>query len=238
MHMTQTPKRYTITAYDVNHNQLWITIGSSFVDAEACRRTNRIADVVNAYELVKTGKIIDPETGLPVVRRRDLDTGQRTQGSRRVAYFRIYDNSTIFEIHITRHGRKAGIRNYQTRRPSDERAAQILGFPPVSTDPYLDVRHNGMRLEIVFGEGDPNSFSKPGHPNTDRWGDPVYRACSASRVFAYEVEGHWHGWTFEDYVNHNNHMALVNATRADAERHLRSAAAEMVSKYEADITRW
>lgn len=228
--MTQTSKKYWITAYDHNHDRLWIdlSITSTDDDADGDHHTDHVTSIVATYADVLRGYPIDPETGLPVT----------TIGKRDVAYFRTHEDCSIMEIWITRSGRRSHIRNYQTRRPGDKRAAHILGFPPISTDPYLDIRHNGRRLEIVFGEGDPNTYSKPGHPNTDRWGDPVYLACSASRVFAYETEGNWHGWTFNDYVNHNNHMALVDATRADVERHLRSTATEMVNKYGADITRW
>jgi hypothetical protein len=228
-------KRYTITAYDANHNELWITIGTSFVGAEACRRTDRISDVVNTYELVKTGKIIDPETGLPVIRHRDPNTGQRTQGSRYVAYFRVYDNNTIFEIHITRHGRKAGVRNYQTRRDSDTRTGQIIGYPPVHTGPRIV--NTGYSYQLIIGEGDPNGLRIRGNQNIDRWGDPVVHIATCHRVTSIETEGGWWGYTYDNHYTWD-HCPLERATVADVHRHLTAIAEEMIGKYGTDITRW
>lgn len=228
-------KRYTITAYDANHNELWITIGTSFVGAEACRRTDRISDVVNAYDLVRTGKIIDPETGLPVVRHRDPNTGQRTQGSRYVAYFRVYDNNTIFEIYITRHGRKTGVRNYQTRRPSDVRSARILGCKPIHTGPRIV--NTGYSLKLIIGEGDPNGLRTKGNKNIDRWGDPVIHMATSVKVTRAEAENHWWGYTYENHYTWD-HCALQYATLADVKQHLLAVADEMIGKYGTDITRW
>jgi hypothetical protein len=228
--------RYTITAYDTNHNELWITIGSSFVGAEACRRTDRVANVVNAYTLIRTGKIIDPETGLPVVRTRDPRTGQRTQGARRVAYFRVYDNHTIWKIHITAHGRKAGIRNYQTRRPGDTRPGQIIGYPPIHTNPRV-VGNGYGGFDVILGEGDPHGLRTKGIRNVDKWGDPVIVLGNCHRVTLANSEGAWWGYTYQNYYTHD-HGPLQNATVADVRRHLMSEAEEMIGKYGTDITRW
>ena len=229
-------KRYTITAYDTNHNKLWITIGSSFVGAEACRRTDRIAEVVNAYTLIRTGKIIDPETGLPVVRIRDPRTGQRALGARRVAYFRVYDNHTIWEIHITAHGRKAGIRNYQTRRPGDTRPGQIIGYPPIHTNPRVVANGHGG-FDLIIGEGDPNGPRTKYNPNIDKWGDPVIVLGNCRRVTLTDSDGAWWGYTYQNYYT-NDHCPLQNATVADVHRHLMSEAEEMIGKHGSDITRW
>lgn len=227
--------RYAIHAYDANHNELWITIGSSHVDAEAHRSTDRIGDVVNTYDLVRTGKIIDPETGLPVVRRRDPNTGQRTQGARYVAYFRVYDNNTIFEIYVTRHGRKAGVRNYQTRRPGDCRAATIIGCRPIHTGPR--VVNTGYNYQLIIGEGDPNGLRLRGNHNIDQWGDPVAHIATCSRVTRAESDGGWWGYTYDNHYTWV-HCPLDQATIPDVHRHLNAIAEEMIDTYGADITRW
>ena len=227
--------RYTITAYDANHNELWIAIGSSHVGAEPRRYTDRVADVVNAYDLIRTGKIIAPETGLPVVRHRDPDTGKRTKGSRYVAYFRVYDNNAIFEIYITYNGRKAGIRNYQTRRDTDARTAQIIGCQPIHTDPRIV--NTGHGHELIIGEGDPHGLRTNGFQNIDRWGDAVVHIATCHRVTNIETEGNWWGYTYENHYTWD-HCPLERATVTDVHRHLTTIATEMINKYGADITRW
>lgn len=227
--------RYTITAYDANHKELWITTESSSVGAEPRRHTNRIADVINAYDLVKIGKIIDPETGLPIARHRHPKTGKRTKGSRHVAYFRTYDNHEILEIHITYNGRKAGIRNYQTRRDTDTRTGQIIGCPPVHTNPRIvNTDHS---YELITGEGDPNGPRVKGNQNVDRWGDPVVHIATCNRVTSIETKGDWWGYTYENHYTWD-HCHLECATVSDVHRHLTTIAKEMIDKYGADITRW
>lgn len=229
-------KRYTIRAYDTNHNELWITIGSWFVGAEACRRTDKIKDVINAYKLIRTGNIIDPETGLPVVRTRDPHTGQRTPGSRRVAYFRVYNEGAIWEIRITVHGRKAGIRNYQTRRPSDTRSVKIIGCRPIHTGPRVVGNGHGG-FDVILGEGDPHGLRTEGNRNVDKWGDPVIVLGNCHRVTLGDSEGAWWGYTYQNYYTHD-HFPLQNATVSDVHRHLMAEAEEMIGKYGTDITRW
>lgn len=227
--------RYTITAYDSDHNELWITIGSSHIGAESCRRTDRISEVVIAYNTVKTGQIIDSETGLPIVRHRDPATGKRTQGSRRVAYFRVYDKGAIFEIYITWHGRKAGIRNYQTRRPSDTRTGQIIGCVPIHTGPR--VVYTGHSYELIIGEGDPKGLRAKDNQNIDRWGDSVAHIATCHRRTKAETEGKWWGYV---YVNHYtwSDFALEQATVQDVEIHLLLVAREMINLRGTDISRW
>lgn len=225
-------KRYAIHAYDANHNELWITIGTSFVGAEAFRRTDRIVDVANTYELVKTGKIIDPETGLPIIRQSDPNTGQRTQGSRYVAYFRTYANSTVSEIYITRHGRKVGVRNYQTRRDSDTRTTKIIGYRPIHTAPRIVNTENGYQL--VVGEGNPNDLDCG---NVDQWGDHAIHIATCDRITKDDTNDRWWGYT---YTNHYTweYKPLKRATVLDVRRHLNAIAKEMITKYGTDLTRW
>lgn len=227
-------QRYTIRAYDANHNELWITIGSSFVGAEPCRRTDRLADIINAYKLIKTGQIIDQGTGLPVVRRRDPVTGKRTQGRRRVAYFRVYSEEVIWEAHITKHGRQAGVRNHQARRDNDVRVALINGHPPIHTGPR--VVNTGYSYELVIGEGDPHGM-RNGNRNIDRWGDPVVHIASCYRVTSAETEGSWWGYTYRNHYTWDD-CPLQCATIPDVHRHLYAVAEEMLGKYGPDITRW
>lgn len=224
--------RYTITAYDTNHNQLWITIGSSHIGAEPCRRTNRVSEILIAYN-IKTGQIIDPETDRPVIRHYDPTTGQRTQSSRRIAYFRVYDKDAIFEIYITKHGRKAGIRNYETRRLSDTRAAQILGHPPIHTAPQII--NTGYNIKLVIGEGDPQGLRFPGVQNADRWGDPVVHLATCHRVT--KVDAGWWGYTYENHYTWD-HCPLERATIPEVHQHLMAIADETIKKYGADISRW
>lgn len=228
-------QRYTIRAYDANHNELWITVGSSFVGAESCRRTDRLADIINAYKLIKTGQIIDQETGLPVVRHRDPVTGKRTQGRRRVAYFRIYNEEVIWEAHITKHGRQAGVRNHQARRDSDDRVALISGHPPIHTGPRIV--NTGYSYELVIGEGDPHGLRTKGNRNIDQWGDPVVHIATSCRVTSIETEGSWWGYTYRNHYT-RDHCPLECATIPDVRRHLYAIAEEMLGKYGPDITRW
>jgi hypothetical protein len=230
-------KRYTITAYDTNHNELWITIGSSHVGAEARLSSDNVADVEKAYRIT-TGKIIDPETGRPVVRTRDPRTGKRTQGARRIAYFRTYTDGCISEIHITRHGRNAGIRNYQTRRPSDTRTARFTSSscPPIHTGPRVVANGYGG-FDLVIGEGDPHGQRSGDNHNIDRWGDPAVLIGNCHRVTLADSEGSWWGYVYQNYINWDN-SPLQNATVADVHRHLIAVAEEMIDKYGADITRW
>lgn len=222
--------RYTIRAYDADHNELWITDGSY----EACRRTDNVADIIRAYKLVKTGRIIDPETGLPVVRHRGPATGRRIQGSRYVAYLRAYDEDVIWEAHITRYGRKVGVRNHQARRGGDTRAALISGHPPIHTGPRIvDTGHG---YELVIGEGNPHGM-RSGNRNVDRWGDPVVHIATCYRVTSIETEGGWWGYTYSNHYTWD-HCPLEYATIADMRRHLQVIAQEMIDKYGTDITRW
>lgn len=229
-----TMKRYAIHAYDANHNELWITIGTSFVGAEPCRRTDRIGDVVNAYELIKTGKIIDPETNLPVIRHRDPNTGHRTNGSRYVAYFRIYENNAISTIFITYNGRKSGVRNYQTRRDADTQTANIIGCPPMHTSPRIV--KTGRAYVLAVGEGDP--YNALGRGKTvDRWGDPAICIATCTRVKAKDVDDSWWGYTCKNHRT-GEHYVIEHATIADVYDHLDAIAARAVVDHGPDITRW
>lgn len=227
-------KRYTIRGYDANHNELWITIGTSFVGAEACRRTDSVIDIINICELVKTGKIIDPETGLPVIRHRDPVTGQRTQGSRYVAYFRIYCEEVIWEVFFTRHGRKAGVRNHEGRRDDDDRTALISGHPPIHTGPRIV--NTGYGHELIIGEGDPHG-TRGGSQNIDRWGDPVVHIATCYRVTKGESDNGWWGYTYYNYYTRDN-CPLDRATIADVRRHLHAIAEEMIAQRGSDIASW
>jgi len=226
--------RHKVTAFDVDHNMLWITIGSSHVGAEARISTDRASGVVNTYRRT-TGQIIDPETGRPVVRVRDPRTGRRIQGSRRIAYFRTYTNGHIAEIYITEHGRRAGIRNHETRRDSDTRSAHILGHPPIHTGPR--VVDTGHSYELVIGEGNPYGFRTMHQPNIDRWGDPVVHIATCHRVTLADSDGSWWGYTYYNYCT-MDHCPLANATVADVRRHLMGEAQVLIEKHGSDITRW
>lgn len=225
-------KRYTIRAYDKNHNELWITIGTSHVGAQACRHTDQISNVLNTY-YTKTGKIIDPETGLPVIRKLDPSTGKRSQGSRRIAYFRVYDNNEIFEINITRYGREVGIRNYEARRPADRRSAGIVGHAPIHTGPRIVKTDGTYSLEL--GEGDPDSCKLSPGRNADRWGDPALRAASCRRIT--NLEAGWWGYAFENHVTWD-HYPMERATGECVKEHLLEVADELAQKFGVDFTQW
>jgi len=227
-------KRYTIEAYDTNRNQLWISAGWTHSNAEPCIRTDRVADVVTSYGILHTGKIIDSESGLPVTRTRDPKTGQRTPGARRIAYFRVYDQGVIWEINITKHGRQAGIRNYQTRSALDPRVGQIIGHPPIHTGIRVESNGYGGFISII-GEGDPNGLRLSGEPYTDKWGDDVRTLGSCHRVF--KIESGWWGYAYENYCTWNHHP-LQHATAPMAHQHLLSEAQALEAKYGPDFTRW
>lgn len=226
-------KRYTIKAYDTNHNELWISAGWTHDGAEPSIHTDHVSDVVNTYAL-RTGKIIDSETGLPVARLRDPQTGQRAQGSKLIAYFRAYDQDMIWEINITRHGRKAGIRNYQTRSPLDPRTGQIIGHPPIHTG--IRVESNGYGgLVSIIGEGDPDGLRLSGEPYTDKWGDDVRTLGSCQRAF--KIESGWWGYTYQNHCTWEL-RSMENATAQDVHKHLLAEAQKLEAKYGPDFTRW
>jgi hypothetical protein len=228
--------KYMITAYDINHNELWISAGSSHDGAEPCIRTDRIADIITNFKILNTGKIINPETGLPVNRIRDPQTGKRNQGSRRIAYFRTYNQNSIWEIYITAHGRKAGIRNYQARRPSDMRTAQVIGCPPIKDEPRIIANGYGG-FDLVIGEGDLQGLRAKGNRNIDRYGDPVVVIANCHRVTLSDTEGSWWGYTYQNYYT-LDHCPLQNATSVDVRTLLMTEAKEMIEMYGSDITRW
>jgi hypothetical protein len=224
--MTQTTKQYHITAFDRDHAHLWIdpSVASTNHDADGDLHINHIASVLATYAITKMGYLVDPETGRPVTSRK-----------RAIAYFRVYDNGRIFEIYATRHGRKAGIRNYQMRSPGDRRAANIVGHAPIHTAPR--VVWTGYSYEVHIGEGDPRGLRAKGTRNVDRWGDAGIHLGTCHRVTLADTEGSWWGYTYENHYTWD-HCPLQNATAADARRHLLSEAEEMIGRYGADIARW
>ena len=226
--------RHMLTAYDRNNNELWIS--SDNIGEEPGIRTDYASDVINICETVKTGKIIDSRTGLPVVQHHDPETNKPAQISKRIAYFRIYDNQSIWSIYITEYGRKAGIRNYETRRPDDTESAQIIGYPPIRDSRIEVTYHND--LDLIIGEGEAREPIIHGKQrNIDRWGDPVVLIATCNKISLEDSDYLWQGYT---YVNHltSEIYALENATRAYVRKYLKNVAREMITKYGDDITKW
>lgn len=234
--MTQT---YIVRAYDSNHHELWITIGSSHVGAEPCRRV-RGENLPAVYAITKTGQIIDPETGYPVIRQRNPETGRKSQGRRRVAYFRTYavthGAETIAEIHITKHGRQTGIRNYQTRRPDDERAEhapRITGWPPIHTGPRIESTGTGS-YRLVIGEGDVDCLC--GTSRSDQWGDTAVVIATCHKILRRET-GHWWGFAYHNRVT-GDHCPMEEATGSIVRKHLEAIGQETISERGDDPARW
>lgn len=217
--------RYKIEAFDKSHNKLWIDFETG-QDCDGSLSANSM-DVVSAiYSSTALGYEIDAETEQPDLTHR-----------RRVAYFRTSERGTILEIYATHYGRQSRIRNYQMRRWADTRAAAVSGARPLDSDPYLDVRYDGLNIDLVFGEGQPGESMVYRPTCVDRWADPVVVAASACRVFASETQGKWHGWVCSNWDTSES-VSLISATRADVEKWLREAGAKMVEKYGMDITGW
>lgn len=226
--------RYTVHAYDRNHNELWISIGSAHEGATPYVTSDNQADVRTVLRMDKMGCIIDLTTGKPQPHT-TLPNGKRSVGKRAIAYFRITDNGTIWKIRMTHAGRKAGIRNYQTRRPEDTYPAPITGGMPITT-PRIETTYAGNTV-LVIGEGDPEGERLSGEKYIDRDGDDVRTIGTIRRITKAE-SGSWWGYALEDHVNHNNHFAMPNVTKQDAIKALINLGNEYLVRYGADFTAW
>lgn len=210
---------YNVRAYDQDHNELWITIGSAHIGAVPHITTDRAAHVVGTYDTLKTGKIIDSEAGLPIVRTRDPKTGRWTMGKRRIAYFRTDNDGHCFEIYITKHGRQAGIRNYQARSATDAPGVHILGHPPIHTAPRME-RHPGFPTGYyvyVVGEGNPYACDDSSDTGT----------IIAEAVRCTHVDSGWSGWEFTEFYTYGGPRKLIGGTLHT----LRAAFAEAGVRY-------
>lgn len=211
---------YTVRAYDQEHNELWIAAGSAHLNAVPHITTDRVAHVVGTYETVKTGKIIDPDTGLPTIRTRDPKTGRWTKGKRRIAYFRTTNSGGYcFEIYFTKHGRQAGVRNYQARRATDAPGVRILGHQPIHTAPRME-RCPGFQTgyyTYVVGEGNPY-----GRDDSSDEGTIIAEAVRCTRVNC-----GFSGWEFTEYYARGGPSKLLGGTLHT----LRAAFAEAGVRY-------
>lgn len=186
-----------IEAYDREHHKLWLTIGTSpciLLDGE-----------YKPSYLRKKALAIDPNTNKP------------TDQVRKVAYFRIYQDEVLQEIHITSHGRKAGIRNYQARRPEDGSNTPITGHPALPVKPRIHPV-SPTCVDALVGEGDP--YSKHGMIRNnlpkaeDRHGDLGIRLATAVRLTKRETNS-WSGWLVKD-LETGDVAALEGAGRGAA----------------------
>jgi hypothetical protein len=176
--MTETPapRQYTVAAYDVDHNRLWLDNGDVNGEVKATTAT----EVINTYT-IKTGRVINSGADL------DIEAGRPLKQRRRIAYFRAHYFGRCVEIFVNEIARRHGLRNYQMRRPYDTHT-HILGAPALNDGPRLIPGETGnATFHLVQGEGDPF--------RTGEYNDAVTWFGSMTR--ATQAECGWSGWTLD-----------------------------------------
>lgn len=156
---------FTISAYDKNHN--FLTLDTSTDSGIQCESMERVSDTYHQ----RTANAQDPETG------------ETTSQRRRIAYFRTAEDEHTFEIYVTGYGRRAGVRNYQVRRPGDRDSVIIIGIKPVLTEPRIERHPTTGELVLVVGEGNP--YAKD---------DNDHGICIATAVRATKKYNIWSGY--------------------------------------------
>lgn len=191
--------KITITAYDKNHERLLL---------DTTTATNADGDLhPNTY-----GKILDVYAHRTTANVPNDETGAWTQKTRRIAYFRTSERGHLREIYITKYGRRAGVRNYQTRRPHDAPSVRIEGAEPIHTAPRIERHPFFDQLVIVVGEGDPYRI--------DRSADTGLIIAEATR---HTRRDHgWSGYTIREIYGPDR--VLPDATVSTARAALHEAA--------------
>ena len=171
----------TIYAYDRGNHPLWIG-----------RETEPLVANNPCWQAMETGMVVGPDGPL--------------NEWVRIAYFRVYSQDVLKDVHFTRHGREVGMRNWQARRTGDPILARhYVGEAPTKFNPHVE-RH-GRAMWLCVGEGSAADMDHAGWQR-DRFDYPVL-------VLARAVPGTQHAWTVHRASGEPEFVSGVTRTKVE-----------------------